>query len=309
MADEIVINGIGREAAHDDSRVVELRGQVKSLELEKAELARGNEEAEQKNHELVNEIKRLKGEGDTMRAKIEEMRMEIELVEEGRRAMDSIMKRAVDLETEVSRLQHDLVSAMHEVEVVNKDAVKLRRTLAEKEKKVGGLEVEVETLKKGKSESESKARELERKVGDLAARESEWEREKVRSETELRGRLEDKEGLVSLYKKKVETLEAELGKSKAELEQVRKDKSIVGDSLKESEEMVKKLEKEMMGLQSDLSVAESAVMGMKEKARDAVGGKCLVGMKESWHLVAVGSAGAVAVAALMAHVYFSKRRN
>ncbi|KAI4383375.1 hypothetical protein MLD38_009220 [Melastoma candidum] len=309
MADEIAINGIGREAAHDETRIVELSRKVKSLELEKAELARGNDEAKQRNHELLNEVKRLKGEGEAMRAKIEDMRMEIELVDEGRRAMDSIMKRAVDLETEVSRLQHDLVSALHEVEEVNRDAANLRGILAEKEKKAGELEFEVEAMKKGKAESENRERELERKVGDLAAKESEWKSEKARSETELQGRLKEKEGLLSEYKKKVETLEAELGKSKAELEQVRKDKSVVGDSLKESEEKVKKLEREMMELQRDLSAAECVVMGMKEKARDAVGGKCLVGMKEHWHLVAAGSAGAVAVAAVMAHVYFSKRRS
>lgn len=325
MADEIVINGVGRGLGSEvdeygnESRVVELIQKVKSLELEKAELACGNDEARERNHELMVEIERLKGEEEDMRGKLERMRLEIELAEDGKRVMDSIMKRAADLETEVVRLQHDWISATHEVEEVNRDAVELRRVVEEKEKRIEGLEVEVEALRNRKADSEMKVRDFERDVGVSLAREVELKSEKVRAETELQEKIREKEGLVSAYEKKVDTMEGEVGKIRAELEKVKKDKSVLEDALKESEEKVKKLEQKMIELQRELEVAESVVGALMEKAgkavngkreiADAVDGKCLIGLKDHWHMVAVGSAGAIAVAAVMVHVYFAKRQS
>ncbi|KAI4331114.1 hypothetical protein MLD38_029335 [Melastoma candidum] len=321
MADEITINGVDRgselevDGYERESRVVELINEVKSLELENDELARCAVEVQERNDGFVAEIERLMDDEVDMMVTLEGMRVEIDSAEDEKRAIKSVMKRAVDLETEVVRLQHELISTTQEVEEMSRKAVELRGVVEEKEERIAGLAIKAKDMRSGKVDSEVKTRELESEVEVLLASES----ERVRVETELQGTIEEKEGFVSAYEKKIAAVEAEVRKGRVELEKAKKDKSLLEDAVKESEEKAKKLDQNMIELRRELKTAESIISGLKEKTGDAINGrevvadaadkKCLIGLKDHWHMVAIGSAGVIAVAALTAHVYFAKRQN
>jgi hypothetical protein len=82
--------------------------------------------------------------------------------------------------------------------------------------------------------------------------------------------------------------------------------------LRESEEKVKEMEGKMVGLQKEAKEAEKVIGGLKERAREVINGIEIdsreKGFKVQSPVVAIGSVGAVAVAAAVVYVCYWRRR-
>lgn len=234
------INGVDDQTAEDffdpdqdsnnNNKVTELTKRVESLELEKKE----------------------------MKDTIKKLSIEIEGSEEDKRILESIAARADELEIEVSRLQHDLVTSMSEGDELGAEVAELKRVLGDKGVKLEGLEREVDGLKKEKVESEKKVRELERNVGLLEVREMEEKSKRVRVEEEMREKLDEKDREISGFKKKVDDLESELDKCKSEKNS--------------AEQTMKEMEERILLWQKEIVETEKVIAGLKDKTLDGVNG-------------------------------------
>ncbi|XVE83607.1 hypothetical protein DITRI_Ditri16bG0100700 [Diplodiscus trichospermus] len=285
MADATIVNGEGENQTAEDfydadeAKITELSSKIEALESENLKLSNENKEEKEK-------IKKLTLQLDQLRNKEEEMRLQMDQWEEDNRVLESIAARSAELETEVSRLQHDLITSMSEVEEVNKDVVEFKRGLEEKALVIERLDKEIDELKKEKVESEKKVRDLERKIGVLEVREMEERSKKVRIEEEMREKIDE-------FKNKVEELEAELAGTRAELERSKEEK-------REYEEKAMVLELNMLELKG----------AVEERTSEAINGKVRenlesVGCEEKGlnaPVVAAGTAGAVAVAAAVVYL-------
>lgn len=317
MADEAIVNGVSDPEVENprpaDQRGIEpevndLTLKLKLLELEKFNLSRENDETKERVGELMAEIGKLRSDEAEMRVKLEKMGREAELAEDGKRAMESIVTRAADLEIEVSRLQHDLISAMNDAEEANKEVAELRSAAEEKGRRIEGLEREVEGFKNSRAETDIKVRELERKIGALEVWESEARSEKVRAEMELKEKLEEKEMEISGLKQQIGDLEARIAKLGSELQSSKSEKLGVEDALKKSEEKAKEMELKLVQLQRELE--------LKDKTAETINGRREIvaaiedkGSKLQWPVVAAGSTGAIVVAAAVAYVCYGRRHS
>ncbi|KAL0002227.1 hypothetical protein SO802_016008 [Lithocarpus litseifolius] len=311
--------GGGAGGSDYDARVSELNRKIESLEREKVQLVNENSESKERIKKLSFEIGELRNDNASKKEKLGEMEKEIERSGEELKALESVARRAVELETEVSRMQHDLISTMSESEEANKEASELKRALGEKGERVERLEIEVESLKKEKLESEKRVRELERKVGVLEMKEVEEKSKKVRIEEEMREKIDEKEREIGGFRKKVQELESVVAKNGAELEKWMREKLGLEESLRESDEKAKVAESMMLGLKKEVEEAERVISGLKEKAAEAINGSVngvrefvvegekKSGLKLDW-LVVAGSTGAIAFAAAAAFVIYARRR-
>ncbi|KAK4770156.1 hypothetical protein SAY87_030688 [Trapa incisa] len=319
MADEAAINDVVDQDFFDtgnEDKVNELAQKLKSLELERAGLVRGSDENNERIRELLDEIERLKSEEASRRDKFERMEREIELAEDGERAMESIAKRAVELETEVARLQHDLISVTSEGEEASKELAELRTVVEEKGQKVEVLELELENLKTGRAEGEMKVRDLERKIGVLEVKEIEGKSDKLRLERELMENIGEKEKVITELKEKMESLEVIARREALKLEKLKKEKSDMDVALRESEKKCKDMESKLHDLQGELERAEKVIGQLKETSMDTINGTVgglreiidvgSKGSKVQWPLLAVGSTGTVAVVAALAYICYAK---
>ncbi|KAL7217582.1 hypothetical protein ACSBR2_010939 [Camellia fascicularis] len=169
MADEIVINGgddrreeiVGSEEDFVDfdeseSKASGLMQRIEALEVEKRELVRENEEERGRVKNLKKEIEGLEG-------VVAELKRD-------NKGLESVAARASQLEIEVSRMQHDLISSMSEGEEANKEVSELKRNGLEMEKmkkereEIEIVKNELEGLLK---KSERKGKEMENKMAQL----------------------------------------------------------------------------------------------------------------------------------------------
>ncbi|KAG2384428.1 uncharacterized protein HKW66_Vig0148080 [Vigna angularis] len=188
-----------------------------------------------------------------------------------------IAARAADLETDVARLQHDLISEITASEEARADASELRKDLGEKESLVESLEKELIALKKVKAEGAVKVRDLERKIGVLETKER---NKRIRFEEEMRDRVDEKEKEINGFKQKLVELEK------------------LEEALRESEEKVAALESSILQLREEAKEVERVILLLNEKAVETVEnidrgvngihdeGK---GLKLQWPVVAAGS--------------------
>ncbi|CAN6573875.1 unnamed protein product [Malus baccata var. baccata] len=301
----------------DADQTAELGRKVEGLEREKLELQRENKETKEKIQELTAEIEKLKSSEKETKERLREMELEIERTEEGKDVLESVANRAMELETEVARLQHDLISAMAEGEDANNEVAELKRVLGEKGEKIDSLEKELESLKKAKADSEKRIRELERKIGVLEVKETEEKSKKIRVEEEMRERLDEKESELSLFKKKVEDLESVIVKNNAELGKRVSEKLNVEAALRESEDKCRGMEMKLGKLQKDVLDAEKVINGLKERTVGEINGtvnevKEISRETESKGLslpVVAGSTGVVvATAAAVVYVLYVRQR-
>ncbi|KAL4622272.1 hypothetical protein ACB092_06G285500 [Castanea dentata] len=303
-----------------DARVSELNWKIESLEREKVELASENSESKELIKKLSLEIGELRSDNASKEEKLGEMAREIERSGEELKALESVARRAVELETEVSRMQHDLISSMSEGEEANKEASELKRALGEKGERVERLEREVESLRKEKLESEKRVRELERKVGVLEMKEVEEKSKRVRIEEEMRDKIDEKEREIGGFRKKVQELETVVAKSGAELEKWVREKLGLEESLRKSDEKAKVTESMMLGLKKEVEEAEKVISGLKEKAAEAINGSVngvrefvvegekKSGLKLDWPVVAGSTVAIASAAAAAAYVVYARRR-
>ena len=120
---EIIINGVELdqtgESSYDldqpvdsgnyDARVSELNRKIESLESKKLRMVKFNSKSEKRIKKLSLEIEELQNDNALKKEKLKEMEKEIEWSGEELKTLELVAKRAVELKTEVSRMQHDFV--------------------------------------------------------------------------------------------------------------------------------------------------------------------------------------------------------
>uniref|UniRef100_A0A7N0TYM5 Uncharacterized protein n=1 Tax=Kalanchoe fedtschenkoi TaxID=63787 RepID=A0A7N0TYM5_KALFE len=119
------------------SKVSDLVKKVEALERERSELVKENNEVKERVKKWEEEVLGLKSEKERMQEVVKK-------TEEERKALAAIASRAADLETEVSRLQHDLVSAISDGDESNAELREVRKALEEKKASLNKLEKEKE---------------------------------------------------------------------------------------------------------------------------------------------------------------------
>lgn len=328
MADSTIINGESydvrtvevEDKGGNDSNVPALMQKIAALEQDKTELVHENEVINQR-------MKKLKGE-------IEASETEKEKLKSDTKALDSIAARAAELETEVCRLQHDLISSANEAEEVNAELVETKRAVAElresdlnKGLKLEAIEKEMNLLlekitkdSEGVKESNSRISDLEKKIEALELRDSSYKSEKVRVEEEMRVKIDEREGQIRNLQNLVEELQAVMEKSNKEREELEIVKNELEALLKKSERKVKEMENKMVLLHKELEGSEKMISGLKEKASEDINGKDvglergidddeekgLMGLNLEWPVVAV-SASTIALVAAVYLCYLRQR--
>ncbi|GLT26303.1 hypothetical protein SLA2020_013840 [Shorea laevis] len=321
MADSTIINGevddqsvedfFDADQRENESKVSQLTRNIEALESGKGELIRENTEIKEKIKKLTLEVDQLKGEEQQMKARLEDMERELGQPDDDKKLLESIAARAVELESEVARLQHYLINAMNEGEEANVEVGKLKKELGEKGLKIEDLEREIESLKNAKAESEKKLRELERKMGVLEVREMEEKSKKLRAEEKIRDRIDEKEREISVFKKKVEELEIVVKETGVELQKWKTEKQTIERELRESENKARAMEGKILQLQNDVEEAEKVIGDLKErevgKARDIPESICDA-EELNLPIMAAGSIGAVLVFSAAFYICSGRRQ-
>ncbi|PON90690.1 Peroxisomal and mitochondrial division factor [Trema orientale] len=307
MADETAVTGVDDQEAenfYDPDQTGELSRKVETLEQEKQKLVAENEETKERFKKLTVEIEKLKSAEAELKERLRETEKEIESFEEDRKALGAIAGRAAELETEVSRLQHDLITAMAEGEAASAEA-------AAKGARIEGLESEVESLRAAKAEGEKRVRELERKIGVLEVKEIEERSKRIRAEEETREQVGEQERQIVALKKIVEELEAQISENGVEAEKWVKEKVSVELALRHSEEKAKEMESRVHLLQKEVEKAETVIRGVKDQTVKVVngavdevfGGGQEKGLNLRWPVIAGSVAAVVAGAAVLCVIH------
>ncbi|WCJ43509.1 Peroxisomal and mitochondrial division factor 2 [Euphorbia peplus] len=256
-----------------------LNVKVEVLEQEKRSLITENEQFKDQILHFEAEIESLRSEASKVKQTMFEMEKESQESKDDKKALDVIAHRAQQLETEVVRLQHDLISAMSAAEDASSEVMVMKRLLGEKE-------LLLEELKREKEEREINVRVLEKKIGELEVREVEERSDKVRVEVEMRGKLDEKEKEVAEYKEKLQSTEEKLSEMEGLIS-----------------EMQKKVEE-----------AEISIGGLKERSMETVNGvegdssrKETKGLNVDMPVLVVGLTGAFLATAAVVYVHYSRR--
>ncbi|VVA94974.1 unnamed protein product [Arabis nemorensis] len=110
----------------------ELNRKIGELESRNHELVRDNGEISRKIQSLTVEIEELRGGESKAKRKMGEMEREIDKSYEERKVLEAIAARASELETEVARLNQELVTAVTEGEEATTEAKKLWSKISHK---------------------------------------------------------------------------------------------------------------------------------------------------------------------------------
>ncbi|XP_020554495.1 uncharacterized protein LOC105177059 [Sesamum indicum] len=224
------------EIAADEasSKISQLKERITDLENENGTIIRENKEYKQKIEELKSSVRDLSAENVDLKKQVNKVQSE-------NKASQVVVARAANLETEVSRLQHDLAAAMSDLKESSEELSDLKRDLVgmkvrekEKDVKLGAVEMEKALLVA--------------KVEKLAG-----------GESSLRDELQVKEKEIRGLKKNVEELEVVVGSSK------------------NSEKLKNELEKTIEKMKAEISVLEHS-LDEKEKV---ISGQEWVGNSQS----------------------------
>ncbi|KAK6157087.1 hypothetical protein DH2020_011335 [Rehmannia glutinosa] len=288
MADETVING-----EFSDDQTVEITGDEASsktsgLTQKITDLERENEKTIQENEGYKQQIEELKASIKELSTVIVECKKQVEKAESENKALGAVAARAAELEAEVSRLQHDLVSATSDLHDSTVELSDLRRDLEGVKEREKEKDVKLEAIGK---ERDLLLAKVEKLVGEHSS---------------LRDESEGKEKEIRGLKKSIEDLEVVVESSKS-LEKLKS----------ELEKAIEKMKVEIGTLQSSLKEKENVISGfeMKEGAvaecanGDASiesGKKGLIGglKQKEWMVVGGSTVAAVAVMGVVEIVDF-----
>lgn len=321
MSDLTIVNGVSDDkniqiednsGDGNDSKVAALMQKIAALEQEKSELVHENEIVKER-------VSKLKGE-------IEESDAENGKLKSESKVLDSIAGRAAQLETEVSRLQHDLLSSINEnqeisaeLSVTKQEIEELRKSEVSKSASLEAMQRErnllLEKISKdseGVKESNSRVSDLEKKIQALEMRDSGYKSEKIKAEEEMKEKIEERDVKIRDLQSLVDDLEAVLERSNKEREELEIVKNELEALLKKSERKVKEMEGKMGLLHKELEGSEKMISGLKEKAADGINGddvviergivgddeKGFLGFNLEWPVMAA-SAGAIALLAVV----------
>ncbi|GAB4855261.1 hypothetical protein Ancab_023881 [Ancistrocladus abbreviatus] len=286
--DDFMSKKSGATATDDDgSRVFHLNHRIEELEREKREGEEGMKRMEA-------EIEDLMKENAAMQEQIDELKKaEVEKSESESKALESIAKRAMELETEVARLQHDLITSMNAEEEANQEIEELRR-------EIDGLKREKAALE---ADSERKISELERKNEELQEKGRVAESEKAKAEQNANARMDETEG--------------EIVRLRREKKEVEESVSVLKAQLKKSDEKVKEMEAKLTQLMEKSEESDKMISGVMEKAaaRDGVDGLVgrnkfggFRGLKVQLPVAGAASAAVVLAAVSVYYIRYSRTR-
>ncbi|XP_052179071.1 peroxisomal and mitochondrial division factor 1-like [Diospyros lotus] len=356
MADAAAING---ESMRGGDRAVEIAGSEDREEVfvdfdesdpKTSSLIQKIETLEQEKRELVHEndvvkgrIKKLKEETEKLESDKAELKKEVEQSEAEKKTLQSVAARAAELETDVSRMQHDLITSMSDADEANKEiselkilVEELKKSEAEKESKAMVLEKErnllLERLHKDgeqmKAMTESKVRELEKKLEALEGRESVEKSERINIEREAKVKLNDKDKEIQQLKKSIEDLDSVLARNGLEMERMKKEreeleieKNELEALLKKSERKGNEMEAKIARMHKEFEQREAIINELKNNTREMIsrnkavmdgdivegGERGLFSSKSQWPVLAA-STGAIAAVAVLYYLR-SARQN
>ncbi|XP_017629130.1 peroxisomal and mitochondrial division factor 2-like [Gossypium arboreum] len=257
----------------DEAKISKLVNKIEGLESEKIKLTNENKE-------MMEQMEKLNHEMDHLQKRDEEMRLEMDEWDEDSSFLESIAARSANLETEVTRLQHDLRTSTREVGEAKKEVIQLKKALEEKALVIERLRHEIAELRKEKVKREKKGRELEAKIGILEVRVTEERGKKSRVQEEMKERIDE-------LKKKIEDLEADAAK--------------MSNELKRRKEEKRQCEEKAMGLEFNMLALKDMV---DEKTNEAKSGKVKdIGYIDKRLEVPIATVGTVAAIAVVVAVW------
>ncbi|KAK1408074.1 hypothetical protein QVD17_39706 [Tagetes erecta] len=300
MADELAVNGGGAD--------VDVEIASKEYDSD-GNMNQTIEKLMQKLVILEQQKKQLVDDTNSAAEKIKQLEDAILSSESDKRALSSIAARAAELETEVSRLQHDLISSMSEGQESNAELAELKRVVEELKKSESEKTEKIDVIDKERKllldrlnqvsdrlkESENQIRELEKKIEVF-----EMERnQKLKAEEDAASKIREKDEQIANLNRLIDELKSEVVKNRADNELSKKEKEEVEIGKKELESKIDELQKELESYQKINSA-------LKEKAvenTNGIAGDCdekMKSLKPDWPVIAA-TAGAVAMVAV---VYF-----
>ncbi|KAL8506287.1 hypothetical protein ACS0TY_017238 [Phlomoides rotata] len=284
MADETEINGkffddLSVEVAGYESppKIWSVNQRISDLEEENDSIIRENEEYKKRIEDLKASMKELSAENAGLKKQVDKLQTE-------NTAAAVVVARAAELETEVSRLQHDLVSAMSDLQGSAVEVLDLKRDLEGMRSREKEKSVKLEAMGKEKALLMSKVEKLER------------------VESGLRVELMEKEREIQLLKNNVEELEVVVGNSKS-LETMKN----------ELETQIVLMKAEIISLESSLDEKDKVISSLETKERAIldtinVDNKGLIGGSKQWDWLVAGGSTIAAVAALSVACYVRAAR-
>lgn len=265
VSEDRTVNIAGDDSADSEPKVSQLSQKITALEQEKQELVHENEI-------IKDRIEKLKESVNKSNAENEDLKNEIEKLGSENKAMQSVVGRAAELEAEVSRLQHDLISAMSDLEETNKEASEWKN--------------KVENLENGKTESSVKLDAIKNERDLLIAKLESVEVRELEKEEEIKGLQRKIEQLKFETMEKVEALELKV---------------------EEKERMISMLEEKQKEIDGEVNGKTDIVEEDRGSAVVEETGKGnFIGGFE-WPVVAVSLVSAVAVAGVVCYLHAKKR--
>ncbi|KAF3664395.1 putative protein MEI2-like 2-like [Capsicum annuum] len=294
MADDTVTNGevfddASVEIAVDETAdasaktSVALKQKISALEQEKTQLLHENDVIKQR-------IGKLKSSIEESESEKKELQVKTDKFESENKALGSVAARAHELEGEVSKLQHDLITAMNDLEGSNKE--------------LSGVKSALEGLKSMENEKSVKLDAVESERNLLLTKLEKLEASGNNQKEEVEGKEEEIRGL----KKHIEELEGlvvnneEWEKEKKELHMVKEElEKRVKDMIEKAAALEKKLvEKERIITER---LADSNINGIPI-GDDKVG---FFGGEVNFPLVAGSSLVAVAVVGVIWYLRYGRK--
>ncbi|XP_073283945.1 peroxisomal and mitochondrial division factor 2-like [Primulina huaijiensis] len=294
MADETINGEIYDDpeleiTGDDASEASGLNQKVDILKQENNEIARENREYKQRIEELKDSVNVLRDENVELKKNVGEAESE-------NKALGAVVARTAELEAEVARLQHDLVSTMSDLQESGIELSDLKRDLTGMKDREKEKDAKLEALQKERNL-------LVLKVENLEGVES-----------TIRDELEGKEKCISGLKKKLNDLESTVGSIKT-LETLKNDLEKTVDKMKveigdlesrvgEKEEVINEFIMKESAVLDDVSSVISGNSAVR------VGRKGFVGnlKQKDWVVMAGSTFAAVAVMGVICYIKHTARK-
>ncbi|XP_073298451.1 peroxisomal and mitochondrial division factor 2 [Primulina huaijiensis] len=242
MADKTTVSG--GLSGHSE---VEIAGdnsaEISGLTLKFSDLEQENDKIKQQQEEYKRQIEELEDSVKVLSNENDEFKKQVNKVETENNALGAVVARAAELETDVSRLQHDLVFTMSD----------LQETTAE----LSDMKSEMAGIKQREEEKDVKLEAIEMEINLLVYKVENLEG----VESSVRNELEGKEREICDFNKRAEELETMVGSSK-NLEKLKND----------LEKTVEKMKVKISVLESFLDEKEKMIHAYQVKERTAVDG-------------------------------------
>ncbi|XP_068665972.1 peroxisomal and mitochondrial division factor 1-like [Aristolochia californica] len=310
--DEPTANGVpGKDVGvEENDGAPNLKHKIEVLEEEKWEQS-------EKIKRMSLEIEGFKKNQSEMEERLEKMKKEVEQSDGDKRILESVAARAADLETEVARLQHDLVTSMSESHENAAELVELKSLCSGLTRSNQEKDSKIEDLEKTGAEMEIRIRTLEEKLSASDIQKRNIEEEATAKEEQIRYlTLKVDEMSIELKKSQKETTEIETKRCLLEevVKAVRKDRVEEGQKVQQLLNDLKELKEENLKIEKQKAGFEKRAVGFEKEKLESekrvweleseMQKECT---KFSWPTVAAASTGTVAAAAMLYLTYAKKR--